>query len=649
MTISYERLLDRGRGRAKKLLAISAIALIASVALATPSWAAVNPGNNISVFHELDIVSASGHEDGDPLTIEVKRNGIVIGQTSGPAVIGPEGTGLEVNHEGTGPDDGSCWSGITPDVLPGDEIVVTNNADPNNPVIDSTIVLDVSILEGPFEVTADDPAAGLQAGDIVIEGVAADADGTRLPLAELSSGMRDRAVGEFRAEPNYIEYKDATTTEWRAVYRIVNGAYPNADNRGSLTLAQQRQALLNPSVGHELAWESQDLTVTMVSEGPNQGGPGVGCNAPKAANAVTSFDDKFVNVGGPAPGDESGSLVVSGTAMNNAQVTTESVVASLSDGTNTIEAQADLNGTTWTATFEREAIDTLADGTLTAAGAYNVTGGTAPLTGATKTILKDTVNPGSTSATPPGGTFNSAQTVTLDAEDGANIRYTTNGNDPTATSNPYNGQIRVSSSQTIKARTFDAAGNFSDVAAFEYTIDGVAPTLGANLNSGSYNVARILQFTSNKPGAKIHYTTNGDVPDAGDTEYTGPITVSKSQSFKAVAIDPAGNASRVLERDIVIRTTSRTTLNVATTNLKLGKSRVIRGAVRPVQDSGRVRLIVKHNGVQVLARNLALTDSKYRFAYKPKAVGRYSVQVRFAQDVDNRASKSVVKSFRVVR
>ena len=60
--------------------------------------------------------------------------------------------------------------------------------------------------------------------------------------------------------------------------------------------------------------------------------------------------------------------------------------------------------------------------------------------------------PAAPTASPPPGTFPSAQTVTLTAETGASIFYTTNGTDPTSSSTPYTTTgISVASTTTIKA------------------------------------------------------------------------------------------------------------------------------------------------------------------------------------------------------
>ena len=104
-------------------------------ASAMPTGVGVGAGKNISVFHNLDFVAAFGHGVGDPLTVDVYRNGVNIGHAFGPAVSAPEGLpkdgALEVNHGPEGPAvQGDCWEGYTVDIQPGDRVVMTNNADP---------------------------------------------------------------------------------------------------------------------------------------------------------------------------------------------------------------------------------------------------------------------------------------------------------------------------------------------------------------------------------------------------------------------------------------------------------------------------------------------------------------------------------------
>lgn len=74
---------------------------------------------------------------------------------------------------------------------------------------------------------------------------------------------------------------------------------------------------------------------------------------------------------------------------------------------------------------------------------------------------------------PSAGTYTSAQNVELSSTTaGANIYYTTNGDEPTSASSLYTGAIPVSTTTTIKAIAYDENGeNPSNVTSAEYVID----------------------------------------------------------------------------------------------------------------------------------------------------------------------------------
>lgn len=90
------------------------------------------------------------------------------------------------------------------------------------------------------------------------------------------------------------------------------------------------------------------------------------------------------------------------------------------------------------------------------------------------------------------------------ATDGAVIRYTTDGNEPTATSQLYAGPIEVSDSMTIKARAF-AEGLFdSGTAEIEVSVETGVERLAADGDSirierGSYGIAVISDKDCNIP------------------------------------------------------------------------------------------------------------------------------------------------------
>ena len=95
------------------------------------------------------------------------------------------------------------------------------------------------------------------------------------------------------------------------------------------------------------------------------------------------------------------------------------------------------------------------------------------------------------SATPVGGTYGSAVSVTLTASEAGTIFYTTDGTTPTTSSAVYGGPIPITTSKTLKFFAKDNAGNAGAVETEIYTISDVtkpsisitAPTGGSTLTS----------------------------------------------------------------------------------------------------------------------------------------------------------------------
>ena len=65
--------------------------------------------------------------------------------------------------------------------------------------------------------------------------------------------------------------------------------------------------------------------------------------------------------------------------------------------------------------------------------------------------------------TPDGATYTESQEVTIAQEEGLEIRYTTDGSEPTANSTNYEAAFSVTENVTVKAVAVDANGNLSDV------------------------------------------------------------------------------------------------------------------------------------------------------------------------------------------
>jgi hypothetical protein len=167
----------------------------------------------------------------------------------------------------------------------------------------------------------------------------------------------------------------------------------------------------------------------------------------------------------------------------------------------------------------------------------NVSGGTVQqvnLSGA----ATGTANPAATPTFSPGtGTYTSTQSVTISSTPGATIYYTTNGTTPTTSSTPYTGPISVTSSETINAVATASGYTTSAVGSATYTISAGTPAAATPTFSpagGTYTSQQTVTISST-PGATIYYTTNGATPTTSSTPYTGPITVSSSETINAIA------------------------------------------------------------------------------------------------------------------
>ncbi len=86
------------------------------------------------------------------------------------------------------------------------------------------------------------------------------------------------------------------------------------------------------------------------------------------------------------------------------------------------------------------------------------------------TVILPNTTPPTVTASPPGGSYSSAQSVTLTANEPATIYYTTNGSTPTTSSPVYSSPISISTTTTLKFFGRDAAGNSSPVSTQVYTI-----------------------------------------------------------------------------------------------------------------------------------------------------------------------------------
>jgi uncharacterized repeat protein (TIGR02543 family) len=141
--------------------------------------------------------------------------------------------------------------------------------------------------------------------------------------------------------------------------------------------------------------------------------------------------------------------------------------------------------------------------------------------------------------------------------EGAEIRYTTDGADPTASSALYAGAFNIYATTMVKARAFKAGMTDSEIATAVITKPTVAtpvisPADGTEFTTSSKRVT----ITCETVGAEIRYTTDGIDPTASSALYAGAFniyatTTVKARAFKAGMAD-SGIAVATITKPVVL-------------------------------------------------------------------------------------------------
>lgn len=436
---------------------VTAGALAVVPASATVGADGVREGRNITVAHNTDYVAVSGYGPIDRrVTVRVVRRGVTIARVSAPAILHPGGYGLEVNLGVEGvvlP--GDCWDGHTADIRPGDRIVVSDGRG-----TDSVIVDDLSFTGDPDVDTA--------TGDVLVPFRAVRADGTPIPVAELTPGEGVRSEdGKVRFDEAGVRVEEAGA-EGAFVLRYV---WPFATTRNDPNLAPAAlQGLLRNSTGHGVAFggaEAEEGAAgavapeTMLLQGTEHAAtPAPGCDtaAPWATHGVTQ-----VNPGTIDAGNADATLTVKGFSAGAGDVTVSLTDRDGTEVTDVVTPSGPTGFQTWTASF---APDRLADleGNVRVDAVYD----SGSVSGLSKRLMKDTDVPDAPRASLPGGTYEGLQRVTLRASADAAIRYTlgdgTQADPGRGKGRLYRGErIRVAATKTLKMVAVDQVGNVSPV------------------------------------------------------------------------------------------------------------------------------------------------------------------------------------------
>ena len=150
-------------------------------------------------------------------------------------------------------------------------------------------------------------------------------------------------------------------------------------------------------------------------------------------------------------------------------------------------------------------------------------------------ILENVANP---TFNPPGGDYVTAQSVFMNcATAGATIRYTTDGEEPIASSTVYNGPISINGFTRLQARAFKAGWNESGITQAIYIISDTQTVAMPVFYppGGTYNAAQSINIVCATEGSTIRYTTDGSNPTLASAVYNGALDIRRNTTIKAKA------------------------------------------------------------------------------------------------------------------
>lgn len=161
---------------------------------------------------------------------------------------------------------------------------------------------------------------------------------------------------------------------------------------------------------------------------------------------------------------------------------------------------------------------------------------------------------GNLTADIPGGEYHDYLTVTLkNSQAGTTIYYTTDGSEPTESSEVYSEPIVIEKvgTTTLRAIAVNEAGLIGEELNEKYTISLVVPDSPTiSPDSGKYAYSQEIEILVPE-GGEVYYTIDGTMPNKETSyAYTEPILMPVGNTiFSAIVVDKYGVASGVTKKN----------------------------------------------------------------------------------------------------
>jgi alpha-tubulin suppressor-like RCC1 family protein len=159
--------------------------------------------------------------------------------------------------------------------------------------------------------------------------------------------------------------------------------------------------------------------------------------------------------------------------------------------------------------------------------------------------------------TPEAGHFFDFALISLESPtEGASIRYTTDGSDPSETIGTlYEAPFEITADTEIRAIAYKEEFYNSSISSANYSITIRPPTLAPIFTnrSGEYYDGVLIKMASLTEGASIRYTLDGTDPtEEIGTLYSNQFSITQSSTVKAIAFKDGHRPSPITEENYTI-------------------------------------------------------------------------------------------------